>query len=404
MTNNDDIIKNIYLIKTDLDDCIHKVDNAAFNMGLPGIALFYYYCYLHSRQSRCLDTFTSLIDRSINILSSITVHEFQQKYRTDSIDNHLSGFGRFLIFSQSKLDGELDIEEILNELDDLLIPLMYSKIQAEDFDIDSGALASGNYFLARFRQSGSSKYRDLLENLVTAIDNSSKRTNTGIYWVSPTLNNNIYLGLSHGSGMIINFLSKMVDLNIQSDNSINIINQGAAFILSNKRNQIRGLFPHCYFFDEKEKSEETQFSQCYGDLGIGYALLKAGKSIDDKKLYGESLEILQECATRKNEDNLTQDAGIIYGASGVACVFDELSQITNNITFEQASKYWFNEITSYAIENRYGKPMFKSMFSLSDVNYHTSFGWGLAGIGAALIRSLDRNKYPCFNELLMIGP
>lgn len=125
----------------------------------------------------------------------------------------------------------------------------------------------------------------------------------------------------------------------------------------------------------------------------------------NNQIYNKGLQILEECSSRNKEDNLTEDASIVYGASGVACLFDEIYKITNNPIFEKSSNYWFDTIPSYILKSDINDITFKSMFSLSDnISWHTSFGWGIAGIGTALIRSIDKKKYPSFNELLMIGP
>lgn len=382
------------------------MDNTSFDMGLPGIALFYYYYYKLTNDNSYLQKVYQLIEISITKLSTISVNDFQNKYMSDSLDNHISGFGRLLLFLQTNLNNELDIEDLLKVLDDNLKPLMYSKIEIEDYDLDSGALASGYYFLERFKQTKLLKYRKYLQDLTCSIQNSSMEKDDGICWASPSLNNKIFLGLSHGSGMILNFLIKMIENNIISKSEIsdNIV-KGVVFITNNEREQPKGRFPHCYFSNEPEVSVETQFSQCYGDLGIGYAIFKAGFVLEDDQMYKKGLEILEVCSQRSKEDNLTEDASIVYGASGVACIFDEIYKITNNLIFEESSDYWFGTIPTYIEKSQANDIIFKSMFDFSDdVSWNTSFGWGIAGIGTTLIRFLDKKKYPSFNKLLMIGP
>lgn len=392
-------------IKSELDTNLEQINNSSFDMGLPGISLFYYYYYLMTKDEKYLEKTFNLIEKSINNLSAITISDFQKKYLSDSLDNHLSGFGRFLIFLDNNLSIQLEIVELLNELDTILKPLLYSKLELADYDIDSGALASGYYFLSRYKQTQSPKYKKYLIDIILSLKQNSKKTDYGIYWTSPSLNNKIYLGLSHGSSMIVNFLVKMIENNIYSFNTIQIlINNAISFVCSNERDQIRGKFPHCYFEDEPEEMEETQFSQCYGDLGIGYSILKAGYVLRDEKLRGIGEKILKDCLIRKKSDNLTEDASIVYGASGVACLYDELYTITSDPIYKKASNYWYCSISSYTIKSPEGHDSFKSMFSLpNDLSWHSSFGWGLAGIGATLIRYLNKKEYPSFNELLMIG-
>jgi lantibiotic modifying enzyme len=393
----------INYILEELNQNLDKIDNSSFDMGLPGIALFYYYLFLYTNDEKYFNLYIKLVDKTIKMLSSLENSDFDKKYSTDSIDNHLAGFGRFLIFSEVKLNKELDFNELLEELDTVLTPLLYSKLKIKDFDIHSGALASGNYFLARYKQTKLTKHKKILTDLEFAINNSAHRNNLGTYWKSPSLYNKVFLGLSHGSSMIINFLSKMVECKINVDETNTSIINGVKFIINNKREQINGIFPHCYFSDITEEKKETQFSQCYGDLGIGYSLLKSGSTMKNEIIYNEGLEILKKCAIRKKDAKLTEDASLVYGASGVACIFDEIILIDKDPLFENASNYWFETISSYVEIKNKDKLGFKSMFNINEPNWNNSFGWGLAGIGTSLIRSTDKSKFPSFNELLMIG-
>lgn len=398
--SNNDII--IYFEKK-LEQAIREMNDCSFDLGLPGVAIFYYYKYLYTQNEKYYDFYIELIEKNIKTLSSISKKNFNIKYRTDSIDSHLSGFGRFLIFSKTKLNQGFDFGEILNYLDDILIPLMHSKIKIKDFDINSGAFASGLYILARYKQTKDLKYAKELEALVEGLNESAIEHNSGIYWHSPSLDKEVYLGLSHGSAMIINFLSEVFKNGLSINKAKILIQDAVNFVLYNKREQINGIFPICYYAENPLEISETQFSQCYGDLGIGYALLKSGKVLKDERIYDSGLEVLLECAKRKKSKH-TEDASIVYGASGLACLFDEIFSIDKNILFKEASNYWYETIRTYLTQNDNGKMSIKLRIPKNDVNWFCSFGWGISGIGTTLIRFSDKSKYPSFNELLMVGP
>lgn len=397
-----EILKQIEL---KIKDNLNRIDNVSFDIGLSGIALFYYYYYLFTGNNNYINNVYEIVDLVIKKLSSIEEENFEKKYYSDSFDNQISGFGKLLVFLKTKVDTELDVEALLNEIDDTLAFLMTTKLENHDYDLNSGALASGYYFLSRYKQTKLPMFKKYLLDIIQSISENYIESENGIYWLAPSLHNQAFLGLSHGSSMIINFLSKMIDNNITDKILIvDIIKKGITFIQSNERDQVQGRFPHCYYEDEPEEIEKTQFSQCYGDLGIGYAIIKAGKSIDDIEIFNYGQKILEECVTRKIEDKMTLDAGIVYGASGVACVFDEIYTLTGNSIFEKASDYWFKKILFYLKKGQDDDLSFESAFiSPKDILWNISFGWGGAGIGTSLIRSIDKIKYPSFNEFLMVG-
>jgi len=243
-----------------------------------------------------------------------------------------------------------------------------------------------------------------LENIVEVLKKSAIKNENGLYWLSPSLNNTPYLGISHGNAMIINFLSKMVRLKIKPKLSKLMINKGISLLLSEKRSEEKGLFPH--YFDELEhniSAEPTQFSMCYGDLGIAFAILKASKSLYSTNLKKEAISILSYCNKRKKEDNLTDGANVIYGASGVACMYEEIYNLTKKPIYRKKAIYWANHIKNSLTLNGnelYNPDDFKAPYN--DVNYYLSFGWGISGIGTTLIKFSDLKKYPSFTDLLMI--
>jgi len=143
---NDLLINNI---KTKITAHQKNVDDTSFYGGLPGLALFYYYYYLYTNNSNN-KIFLNLIESNIHNISKINTNNL--KYKTDSIDYHLASFGRFLIFIKYKLKVNIEIENILNQLDSLLVPLLHHKLKNKDFDLNSGALASGNYLAYRIMQ------------------------------------------------------------------------------------------------------------------------------------------------------------------------------------------------------------------------------------------------------------
>ena len=99
------------------------------------------------------------------------------------------------------------------------------------------------------------------------------------------------------------------------------------------------------------RKKNRQFSQCYGDLGPGYALLKANRVMNVPAWDAVCREVLDNCLMRRKEDNLTWDASIVYGASGLAAFFEKIYNLTGDIRYKQAAAC--------------GMPVFPSMLSMT---------------------------------------
>ncbi|WP_025606773.1 lanthionine synthetase LanC family protein [Pontibacter actiniarum] len=319
-----------------------------------------------------------------NALELVDYKYYKRVYPTDSYDANIAALGVFFIKATEK--GLLDYEAspYLSTIEDTLHALCRNKIKHADFSIFSGALATGNYLLHAKR---SAKNDQLLAEIVEAIDAKAiQGASRGICWRSPRLNNKVYLGLSHGSCMIIAFLSAVFERGIVQDKCRDLIERAAAFVLQHKRQNPKGLFPHIL----GEEVQDTQFSLCYGDLGVAYALLKAGLTVKDDYLVAEAREILNVCLARRYEDKLTYDGSMTYGASGVAYLFLKLSELDpEGEKYLAAYRYWIHQVPRNITEEN-GFCGFRSFFKPDADLFNLSYAWGIIGIGITLMTYLDR--------------
>ncbi|MCX2432962.1 lanthionine synthetase LanC family protein [Pedobacter sp. GR22-10] len=369
------------------------ITNATYETGKLGTALFYYYYGKYKQDESSLVIANDLVEST---LSNFSLNLFEKEYGTDSLDNHLSNIGRFVGFANSNGFIDLNVNSYLANFDEIMFQLMRTKIQAGDLDINSGAIASGEYFLSRIISSNSC--REPLEYMVNNLEKIALVDEEGDYfWKAPSLHDRIYFGLSHGSAMIIAFLSRLAACGIQVDLCHELIRKSVSFVIKHKRTQDKGLFP----IQLNDKIESTQFSMCYGDLGVGYALLRAAKELNDDYLQNVAMEVLIDCTIRNRLDGLTLDASITYGASGIAATFGKLNQLSNHPRFSESEKYWYSQIPHYAFhENNYAG--FKSRLVDPKPLWNICFGWGITGIGISMINGQDL-KMPRIDKLLMIA-
>lgn len=369
------------------------IDNFHVEDGLSGLCLFY--CYLAKYSG---DTaYYSIAERYFEeALEKIHPKYYKKIYPTDTYDSKLASFGKLLIFLKNNDFVDEDYSSLLEQIDETLEPLLYTKFKIKDFDMWSGALAHGHYYY--YRSDENDTLRKQLSELVFEIDTNALKDSDGdYYWVSPTIHHRVYLGISHGSSMIIAFLSALHEKGIEQELCRSIILKAANFMLKHKRSQDQGLFPN-FIGDE---IGPKQFSLCYGDLGIGYGLLKASQVLtDNNKITEIAQEILSKSLKRTREDNLTIDASNTYGAAGLAYAYDKIYRVTKEQRFEKRASYWHSQIVNYQTKND-EFANFENIFPTKK-NMSVSYSWGIAGIGISLMKSID-NSLPAadgFNILI----
>lgn len=382
--------------------------DATLEGGKAGLSLYYFYHYIYSKDVKSLDLAEYYLEECISIISELANDgEFARSFKTDSLANHVAGLGKILLFIQYKFDLNYDFSDYYDIIAAYLEPLLRNNLEHGDFDIHSGALAAGFFFLNYYNYTGDESARKMLLHIYEGIDCFKQYHNDHeIYWKSISLDDRVYLGISHGSAMILNFINKLLSnnvLSLDSPNVVELLNKSLNFIWNRRRPYITGFFP-ALFPDEGHYT--TQFSMTYGDLGVLYALVQLQNKLDfGGEIYNSVFEMLQIVAERNNDKVYTRDASILFGAAGVAIIFKSLYSFTKNPLFIKSYKYWTSEICGYRnnITTHFGGfgSRFFNVAELDDP-INLSFGWGIIGISTTLMIAQD-STLPDFTELTLIG-
>lgn len=356
--------------------------NASYETGLLGFSLYYLYLAKYTENTSYHIIAEDYLNKG---LAAFNPKTFKRVHSTDSLDAHLSNIGRYLVFCKVNNLLNVSSEEYLINLDQILFDLMKSKIKIKDFDSGTGALSSGHYFLSRMKNG--EDVSEQLKFLIKGLSDAALSDENGNYfWKSPALYDRIYLGISHGSALIISFVASVYELGLEKELCKNILEKGVTFLRGYYRSsEYKGLFPNI----AGEKPEPMQFSLCYGDLGVGYALFRAYKILNDTDGLDFSALILDDCLLRKKDDNLTLDASIYYGAAGLAITFYQLAEICHDKRFAERAEYWISQIPEYAVhQNNFAG--FQSRLADDNIVWQVSFGWGVIGFGMMLMYSEDK--------------
>lgn len=407
----EEVEENVIEIIDAIDQNTHLFDDASSEYGTMGLAIFYFYCHQYFKDEKYLEKGEQLINQSIIWISSISQNNFELKYRGDSLSNVISSFGKGLLFLQYHWNYDYDFEDYYTLIDDALEEVTEQNLKEKDFDYFSGALSAGYYHLNKYYYQKDDKSKIALQKIYSAIQEHAIYNNSEeIYWrASTTYNNLIYLGVSHGCSMIINFISKLFHLEVLENNNLNqdFLQKAIRFVISQKVDGTVNFFPDFYFNDEETKYEmKTIFGITYGDLGVLYALFNANKILKDPFLEEQITAMLLATTQRKMDIKFTYDAGIMYGASGLFSTFKELYNTTNEGLYKQCYKYWYDQIMEQKNQNLQTKAGYTFVCTPKDfitsISDEFSLGWGLAGVGIHLLIGID-SKLPSAEELTLLG-
>lgn len=226
-----------------------------------------------------------------------------------------------------------------------------------DYDLFTGLLGYGQYFLMR---NSTTKQNEQLKKIVDNLLKLSINSAYGKTWMYShprDLINCINLGLAHGIPSILSFFLKC-EVSIEDNEStllmsikeiINFLHK--AKITENSTSSYPNYLDlNCRY----PENRESRLAWCYGDLGIAYVLLQAGKMLRDNNIYLLAKEIITKSIYKKRDLSGVVDSSFCHGTSGVLFLYHCFYEHFNIDECKFACSYWLNEIINeenYAINN-----------------------------------------------------
>lgn len=381
--------EQISLIADKLQGLKTQIPTFGLSSGKLSVALFYCYLSDYQKDERYLTIAGDVLDECFEEMSP-------KLYKGHNYFLELAELGVFLEFVKKNNWHSADTEQFLESIDKHLYEYMKKKIANRNLDVYAGALMAGSYYLSR--KTDNDLVEKYLRELVFVIDNlKSLDESGGCFWQSPIFNDDrVYTGISHGSAMIINFLCGVHQKGIEVQLCGDLIKNACLFLQNIKGNDAhKALYPNII----GEKLGDIQLSFCYGDLGTSYALLRASEVLKDKELHQEILNDLHHLGRLTNSilANIS-DAGITYGAVGVATIFDRIAKLENNLIFEAYANFWYEKIPDFRTYDNQTIG-YQAQFNQYNPATNIAFGEGIAGIGIAVMCFLNK-KLPPIYELI----
>lgn len=386
---------------------IHPLENNEIGVlsGSAGIALLhFYYARLHDDETSA--------SKGVAIITDI-INQINKGYHFHTFCGGIAGAAWVIEILEEEQYIEIGCDELLEGLDHYFTQIIHRDITENFYDFLHGLLGIGYYILKRYTNTKSNqlreRYKKLQYEIIKLLKNEALEEDGTLKWESVLDRDQglrgYNLSLSHGMSSIINFLARLVVFDDFKDLVEKELQQSIAYILQkqNKKGDDISCFPDWITLDNK-KSKNGRLAWCYGDLGIGISLWRAGKALDNKEVVQTALDVLKHAALRRDiEDTRVADAGLCHGAFGVMHIFDYMYQQTQEPLFKEAADYWIDNGLKMGIHKdgyagymkwRSGEnPRWEKDVSVLD---------GIAGIGLAIISYLSPLETK-WNQSLMIG-
>ncbi len=364
--------------------------------GSSGVALFHFYYSQFANDSRHEDKGAEIMTR--------TFEQIQKGFTYPTFCNGIAGACWVLELLKEEQFIELEEDIITSEVDTYLYEKMKSFIEDNNFDFLHGAIGIGYYFLKRYENiqtsSPNCRYKYYLLELLNAIAKNAIQTKNFVKWKSGIISGSFRaegynLGLAHGIPSIILFLSKLAEYPIFNRLCFELLEPSCNYILSCKHidESLTSSFPNWIVRDDIA-SHNSRLAWCYGDLGVGIALLQTAKTIKNETIYQEAIDLLQRTTNRKSpfEANIT-DPGLCHGSYGVMNMYLQMFLISDDTVFKDISDLWAQlslDMIGFEDKNRDLTSIEPSLLD------------GTPGIGMALISYLNLD-YTKWKEAFLIA-
>jgi len=393
-------LKEIYDVLKDVD---MQDMHLGVLSGISGISLFQFY------YSRLIEE-EEPADLGVDTITK-TIQGINDGYAFPTFCTGIAGAGWVLELLNEEEFIDIDNDELLMDLDEYLFTTMTENMEEVNYDFLHGAIGYGYYFLKRYENTKSkelkNKYKEHLNHLIKALKDTSQEEGNRVFWKTTLIKEDnlvgVNLSLSHGLSSIVNFLSRVHTHEDFKKDTHDLLVQTTEYILSHKYHDLTNssLFPS-WIYEGMEKKPAARMAWCYGDLGIGVSLWRAGKSLSNTDYKEEAIQIMKHAAKRKDKAEAgVKDTGLCHGSCGIANIYDFMYKETEDPFFKETAEFWMDQVLKMGTHQG-NAGYLQWMGSEKKWREETNVLEGIAGIGLAMISFLATFDTK-WNECLMIG-
>ncbi|GAB2698362.1 hypothetical protein GCM10011495_29900 [Hymenobacter frigidus] len=294
-------------------------------------------------------------------------------------------FGTMLLYLREQEYIDDSFEPLLQQVDLRATHGLQILAQQQQYDPFVGYLPMAWYFLRRGATAPASipalhLVADTLLRDYQPVDDGA----AGFWYSGLFGKRQVYLGWSHGQAAIMLFLTQLLatDFDHRRAELRHMLAGVAHYLILPHEHTGRNQHPDIV----GQPGPSDTLNLCYGDLGIGFALLQAAHSLANNGLRQHALRTLTLAAARRHPAHCNvHDASLIYGASGNALFFKHLQrEYPAQPTFGEAATYWYEQAQQLS-QHPELVAGYQNHYNQHDASARYSLFEGLAGFGLVLL-------------------
>lgn len=240
----------------------------------------------------------------------------------------------------------------------------------------------------------------ILEKLIKLLEKKATYSANGVAWYTtkksllPFEKNkkniksgNYNLGVAHGLGGVIGFLTEILKREIEQDTTEVLLRNSIKWLISQDDGKHFGYYVPKMSYKIKRK---PRLGWCYGDLGLSLLLLNAARILKDTDIEKKAVAIGKRACLFTPSNIDIKDAYLCHGTSSAFHIFNRLYQKTGDLQFLNNALMWHNE-TLPLIEDR-----------KNPIHQDFDLVMGTSGIGLTLLAGISHVE-PTWDRLLMLS-
>lgn len=377
---------------------------ASLANGAPGPALFFTYLFQETTERGYLDLAFEYLNISIEVVAGMPM--------SPDLYGGFSGVAWTIEHIRKVSKEAVDIS-CLEEIDEALISLLGCEKWWGSFDVASGLVGIGVYFLERLpRRSAQSALERIVILLNGLADEAEEEMtwHTGPYLLDPTTREEFpegqySIGLAHGVAGVVSFLGKVHAAGICSSRCSRMMHKAVRW-LRNQRlpSGYESMYPRCVV--PGRQKEASRVAWCHGDLGVAWALAEAGVELCVKEWQTECNSIVEDALARPIGKTRIRDACLCHGTCGFGHILNRLYHRTRWPPFLRGAQEWFQRTFDLQRQSE-GLGGFFSL--LPSIDGQPARGvsmpgilMGVSGIGLGLLAAVSSCE-PAWDGILLLG-
>jgi len=241
-----------------------------------------------------------------------------------------------------------EADDPLEDVDACLLNVVRHYPEGATYDLISGLVGIGVYFLERLPRASA---REGLRLILQLLEDSSESSWGGRTWRTPAEglpeeqravcpNGHYNLGVAHGVPSVVYLLGEMAAGDVERDRALGLLDPVIEWLFARRRPPTAPTRFSSWFVPGAEPTD-SRLGWCYGDVGIAAVFGHVGWRLSRADLSQCSHDLLARAIARDVRAGGILDTGLCHGALGLAHIYNRAFQDEGIDAYRTAAIDWY---------------------------------------------------------------